>query len=96
MKPKSYLIESLIGLGALLLIVSALGYYILNEPARIVNAQDNVIVVQLDDAMTLYAENCSVCHGLNGEGIGATPPLNSEALRTALNVASVERVIFLS
>ncbi len=82
MKPKSYLIESLIGLGALLLIVSALGYYILNEPARIANAQGNVIAVQLDDAMSLYAENCSVCHGLNGEGIGATPALDSEALRT--------------
>lgn len=82
MKPKSYLIESLIGLGALLLIVSALGYYILNEPARIVDAQSSVIAVQLDDAMTLYAENCSVCHGLNGEGIGATPPLDSAALRT--------------
>lgn len=79
---KPFLVESLIGLGALLLIVSALGYYILNEPARIVNAQDNIIAVQLDDAMNLYAENCSVCHGLNGEGIGATPPLDSEALRT--------------
>lgn len=82
MKPKTYLIESLIGLGALLLIVSALGYYILNESNRIVDAQNSVIAVQLDDAMTLYAENCSVCHGLNGEGIGATPPLDSAALRT--------------
>ena len=82
MKPKTFLIESLIGLGALLLIVSALGYYILNEPTRTVNAQDKVIAVQIDDAMTLYAENCSVCHGLNGEGIGATPPLDNEALRT--------------
>ena len=82
MKPKSYLIESLIGLGALLLIVSALGFYILDESNRIVDAQSSVIAVQLDDAMTLYAENCSVCHGLNGEGIGATPPLDSAALRT--------------
>lgn len=79
---RSYLIEALIGLGALLLIVSALGYYILNEPTRIVSAQDHVIALQLDEAMTLYAENCSVCHGLNGEGIGATPSLDSEALRT--------------
>ena len=79
---KPFLIESLIGLGALLLIASALGYYILNEPARIVTAQDDVIAMQLDEAMTLYAENCSVCHGLNGEGIGATPPLDSAALRT--------------
>jgi mono/diheme cytochrome c family protein len=82
MKPKSYLIESLIGLGALLLIVSALGFYILNESNRIVDAQSNVIAAQLEDAMTLYAENCSVCHGLNGEGIGATPPLDGAALRT--------------
>jgi len=82
MKQKTFLIESLIGLGALLLIVSALGYYLLNESTRIVNAQDKVIAVQLNDAMTLYAENCSVCHGLNGEGIGATPPLDVEALRT--------------
>ena len=79
---KSFLIESLIGLGALLLIVSAFGYYILNEPARIINAQNNVTAAQLNDAMSLYAENCSVCHGLNGEGIGATPPLDSAALRT--------------
>ena len=82
MKPKTFLIESLIGLGALLIISAVLGYYILNEPARIVKAQENVIAMQLDTAMTLYAENCSVCHGLNGEGIGATPPLDSAVLRT--------------
>ena len=82
MKPKTFLIESLIGLGALLIIVSAFGYYMLNEPKRIVKAQEDVMSVQLDDAMTLYAENCSVCHGLNGEGVGATPPLDNPALRT--------------
>lgn len=76
----SFLIESFIGLGSLLLIVSALGYYILNEPIRIVQAQDEVLALQLDEAMTLYAENCAVCHGLSGEGIGATPPLNNPAL----------------
>ena len=79
---KSFLIESLIGLGALFIIVSALGLYVLNEPVRIVQAQDEVLAVQLDEAMTLYAENCAVCHGLSGEGIGATPPLNNPALLT--------------
>lgn len=79
---KSFLIESLIGLGALFIIVSALGLYMLNEPVRIVQAQDEVLAVQLDEAMTLYAENCAVCHGLGGEGIGATPPLNNPALLT--------------
>ncbi len=78
----SFLIESLIGLGSLLLIVVALGFYMLNEQDRIVEAQAQVLSVKLDEAMTLYAENCSVCHGVSGEGIGATPPLNNPALKT--------------
>jgi mono/diheme cytochrome c family protein len=78
----SFLIESLIGLGSLLLIVVALGFYMLNEQDRIVEAQAQVLSVQLDEAMTLYAENCSVCHGVSGEGIGTTPPLNNPALKT--------------
>lgn len=78
----SFLIESLIGLGSMLLIVVALGFYMLNEQERIVDAQAQVLSVKLDEAMTLYAENCSVCHGVSGEGIGATPPLNNPALKT--------------
>lgn len=82
MNPKSHLIESLIGLGATMLIAAGLGWYMLNEPARILSAQEDVLNIQLDEAMTLYAENCAVCHGLNGEGIGATPALNNTALVT--------------
>ena len=82
MNPKSHLIESLIGLGATMLIAAGLGWYILNEPTRIVSAQEEVLAIQLDEAMTLYAENCAVCHGLNAEGIGATPALNNPALVT--------------
>lgn len=78
----SFLIESLIGLGSTLLIAVALGFYMINEQNRIVDAQAQVLSVQLDEAMTLYAENCSVCHGVNGEGIGATPPLNNPAIKT--------------
>jgi mono/diheme cytochrome c family protein len=76
------LIEALIGLGATLVIVVALGLYMLDEGNRINVSQAAVLGVQLDDAMTLYAENCSVCHGLSGEGMGATPPLNNSALQT--------------
>ncbi len=82
MNSKSHLIESLIGLGATMVIAAALGWYILNEPARIAQAQAQTLQVQLDDAMTLYAQNCAVCHGLNGEGIGATPALSATALKT--------------
>jgi mono/diheme cytochrome c family protein len=74
------LIEILVGLLATQLIVFGLAFYILNEPQRIASAQVEILNVQLDSAMTLYAENCAVCHGLNGEGIGPTPPLNNPAL----------------
>lgn len=82
MNPKSHLIESLIGLGATMLIAAGLGWYMLNEPTRIVSAQGEVLAVQLDEAMTLYAENCAVCHGLNGEGISSVPALNNPSLVT--------------
>jgi mono/diheme cytochrome c family protein len=76
------LFEMLAGLLATQLIVFGLAFYMLNEPTRIVTAQTDILHTQLDDAMTLYAENCSVCHGLAGEGIGANPALNNPALQT--------------
>ncbi|MBI5943219.1 MAG: c-type cytochrome [Chloroflexi bacterium] len=79
---RTYLIEALIGLGATLIIVTTLGQYMLNESSRINEAQAKVLSAQLDESMTLYAENCAVCHGLNGEGIGATPALDNPALVT--------------
>jgi hypothetical protein len=57
-------LEILIGTLATGLIVLALGLYILLEPGRINTAQAETLVVQLDDSMGLYAENCAVCHGL--------------------------------
>jgi len=79
---RTHTIEVLFGLLGTLLIVLALGLYILNEPARLDQAQGDILNTQLEDAMTLYAENCAVCHGLNGEGIGATPPLNAPGLQS--------------
>lgn len=32
-------------------------------------------------ATDLYAENCAVCHGASGEGIGTNPALNTDAIR---------------
>jgi len=79
---RTRLFEVLAGLLATQLIVFGLGFYMLNEPTRIAESQTRILQVQLDDAMTLYAQNCSVCHGLAGEGIGATPALNNPALQT--------------
>ena len=79
---RSHRIEVLLGLLGTAIIVIAFGLYILGESNRLVESQGDILHLQLDDAMTLYAENCAVCHGLNGEGIGATPPLNAPGLQT--------------
>ncbi len=74
-------LESIVGLIALGFIVIGLGFSIYNEPRRIAVAQENILAIQLDEAMTLYAENCAICHGAKGEGIGAYPPLDGEVVR---------------
>ena len=73
--------EILVGFLAILLLLVGLFLYVLNEPERLVSAQEAQLGRELDEAMTIYAENCSVCHGVDGAGIGATPPLDNPALR---------------
>jgi len=82
-KPSARLIEHLVGLLALALALTGLLIYALQEPQRIVQAQEAQLQRDLDEAMTLYAQNCSVCHGVAGEGIGATPALDNPALRSS-------------
>ncbi|MEN8039944.1 MAG: c-type cytochrome [Actinomycetota bacterium] len=76
-------IEIGVGLVAGVALTIALGIAIVDEPDRVVTAADQILDEQIDDAMNLYAQQCSVCHGLSGEGIGSNPPLNDEALRAA-------------
>ena len=66
-----------------LAIAIVLPVYALREPVRMDQAQETLRQTFVGDASVLYAENCAVCHGANGEGIGSTPPLNSDALRAA-------------
>jgi mono/diheme cytochrome c family protein len=85
-------LEILIGTLATGLIVLALALYILLEPTRIVTAQNETLAIQLDDAMSLYAENCSLCHGLQGEGLGSIPALNNLTLQT-MDTADLFKII---
>ena len=75
------LLEVLIGLLATLMIAIGVLVYFFSEPDRLQEAQAAQLGSELDDAMTLYAENCSVCHGIAGEGIGSMPPLDNLGLR---------------
>lgn len=75
-----YLLISLI---ALLVLVIALPIYGLREPTRMAEAQEALRQQFVSDAAVMYVENCAVCHGAQGEGIGPNPPLDQPGLREA-------------
>jgi len=69
------------GFAATLVIVLILPLYAWIEPTL----QEQLIEEFYTDAVLTatdrYAENCAVCHGAAGEGIGDNPPLNTDAVR---------------
>jgi mono/diheme cytochrome c family protein len=73
----------LISLLALLLLVIILPIYTMLEPRRMAQAQEDLRQEFVSDAAVMYVENCALCHGAAGEGIGPTPGLDNEGLRTA-------------
>ena len=68
---------------ALLVIVVALPIYALSEPARMEGAQQSLRETFVADGAVMYVDNCALCHGVNGDGIGAYPALNTDAIRNA-------------
>lgn len=86
------MVEFLVGILATAILGIALMAYALLEPTRIEAAQAGLLDADLDTAMSLYAENCSVCHGLAGEGIGPNPPLASSDLAT-VDSKTLEKII---
>jgi mono/diheme cytochrome c family protein len=72
---------SWIGLLATLLIVVVVGVAVQREPARQEDALIELRIEAVHAGTDLFATNCAVCHGASGQGLGATPPLNSEGVR---------------
>lgn len=68
------------GLAATLIIVMILPLYAWIEPTlqekNLEKFQTDAVVAATDR----YAENCAICHGAAGEGIGDNPPLNTDAV----------------
>jgi mono/diheme cytochrome c family protein len=73
----------IISVFALLVLVVVLPLYTLLEPDRMVQAQADLRQDFVSDASVMYVENCAVCHGAAGEGIGAIPGLDNPGLREA-------------
>jgi cbb3-type cytochrome c oxidase subunit III len=72
-----------IGLAALGVIVIALAFAIWHEDTRRLDAATRLQAEAIEQATVTYAENCVICHGASGEGIGPVPALASDALRVA-------------
>jgi mono/diheme cytochrome c family protein len=80
------------GFAATLVIILILPVYAWIEPTL----QEQIVEEFYTDAVLVatdrYAENCAVCHGAAGEGIGDSPPLNTDAVRQ-MSEADLIRVI---
>jgi len=74
---------NLISIMALLALVVAVPWYAMQEGGRLQNAQKSLREQYVLEASDTYVENCAVCHGSQGEGIGVMPPLNNPALSQA-------------
>lgn len=75
--------NTLFSLLAITLIVVVLPLYGWLEPQRMEAAQEKLRQEFVAEAAVMYVENCAICHGAAGEGLGATPGLANDALRTA-------------
>ena len=70
---KRYDLMSLIALSILVL---ALPIYLVQESNRMERAQTALREQFVADGAVLYVENCVLCHGPTGEGVGAMPALH--------------------
>ncbi len=81
-----------IGLIATLSIVGILPLYTILEPGKQGQILAQYQVSAIESSTELYAENCVVCHGTQGEGIGSNPALNNEAVQ-AMSAQDLFKVI---
>lgn len=80
------------GLIALIITLIVIPIYSLIEPSRQDELRTDHRTNSVVNATDLYAENCAVCHGASGEGIGDNPVLNSPATQS-MSVSDLSKVI---
>lgn len=82
----------LVGIISTLIIAFIIPFYMLQEPEQQEKLLDEYYSDAVISATDIYAENCVICHGASGEGIGDSPSLNSDAVRIMLE-KDLEKVI---
>lgn len=71
----------IIGLIATAIIAVALPVYAFNEANRMNTTQAALLAESIEQGELIYAQNCVVCHGADGQGIGTYPSLDNEGVR---------------
>ncbi|MDM8531846.1 c-type cytochrome [Anaerolineales bacterium HSG25] len=73
---------TIIGLVITGIIALVLPLYASQEASRMETAQQTLIHEAIKMGEVAYAENCALCHGAAGEGIGSYPGLNNEGMQS--------------
>ena len=71
--------QTWMGFLATILLLSTLVIALLREPTLQTRAADAQLQSAVTEGISLYLENCIVCHGASGEGLGAYPSLSAAA-----------------
>ncbi|HAJ05931.1 MAG TPA: hypothetical protein DCL76_05210 [Chloroflexi bacterium] len=65
-------------------------FWLINEPARMQKAEDGFAGRSMEAGAIIYANNCTRCHGPQGEGLpGLAPALNTETLFDGTRITEV-------
>lgn len=83
----------LVVVGLALVILVLFQITILGEPARISGVEAHDKEVAIKAGHKLYADNCTLCHGDNGEGTEGRPALNDKALLDATDDSTLFSLI---
>ena len=79
LKDENYDRYLIVGLVLALLILAGFSFFLLTETGRLEKAAAAFAEERINHGREIYAEQCSTCHGIQGEGgIGTT--LNNKAL----------------
>lgn len=62
------------------------------QSAPVAVAEENFTGIP-PQAVSLFSQNCAVCHGATGDGTGIAPPLNSSSLHARMTIDALESTI---